>query len=156
MTTTASAFDESRVEAFAGHLLTILKGGLLSCMIDIGHRTGLFAAAAEGAATSDELAARSGLHERYVREWLGAMATEGIIDYDATTRTYRLAPEHAALLTGPMSMTPIAGANTSLTKHVDQIARVFREGGGVPYADFCPSSAKRWTRWAAGLWTNSW
>ena len=42
-------------------------------MVDIGHRTGLVAAAAEGWATSDQLATRAGLTERYVREWLGAM-----------------------------------------------------------------------------------
>jgi len=54
-------------------------------MIDIGHRTGLFTAAA-GAATSEELADRAGLTERYVREWLGAMVTGGIVDYDPRSR----------------------------------------------------------------------
>ena len=137
-TTTDTTFDGSRVEAFAGHLMTILKGGLLSCMVDIGYRTGLFVAAAAGEATSEELAARAHLEERYVREWLGAMVTEGIVEYDPAAQTYRLPPEHAALLTGPMSMAPIAQANTVLAKHVQQIVRVFEEGGGVPYAEFCP------------------
>ena len=56
---------------------------MLNYMIDIGHRTGLFVAAARGPATSEELADRAGLTERYVREWLGAMVTGGIVDYDA-------------------------------------------------------------------------
>jgi hypothetical protein len=44
---------------------------VLTKLIDIGYQTGLFEASVEGAATSDELAARAGLD----REWLGAMAT---------------------------------------------------------------------------------
>ena len=60
--------------------MSILTGSLLSSMVDIGHRTGLFAAAAEGPATSEQLAARAGLCERYVREWLGAVTTGGIVD----------------------------------------------------------------------------
>jgi DNA-binding IclR family transcriptional regulator len=54
-------------------------------MIDIGHRTGLFEAAAHGPATSAELAGRAGLHERYIREWLGSMTVSGIVTYDPAT-----------------------------------------------------------------------
>ena len=46
-----TGFDPAKVEAFVGHLMPILKGGLLSYMIDIGDRTGLFAAAAQGPGT---------------------------------------------------------------------------------------------------------
>jgi SAM-dependent methyltransferase len=138
MTTTPTMFDPARAEAFGGRLMGILSGSLLSAMIDIGHRTGLFVAAAEGPATSEELAARAGLVERYVREWLGAMVTGGIIDYDAATDTYVLPAEHAAMLTGPTGMGPIAAANTVLAKHVGQVVRVFQEGGGVPFAAYAP------------------
>jgi hypothetical protein len=48
MTTTDTAFDPASAEAFGGHIMGILKGGLLSMMADIGHRTGLFADAAAG------------------------------------------------------------------------------------------------------------
>ena len=34
-----------------------------------------------------------------MREWLGAMVTGGIVEYDAARRRYRLPPEHAASLT---------------------------------------------------------
>ncbi len=47
-TTTETAFDSAKAEAFGGHMMSILAGSLLSSMVDIGHRTGLFAAAAEG------------------------------------------------------------------------------------------------------------
>src|SRR5689334_24312949 len=117
MTTTETVFDGAKAEAFGGHIMSILKDGLLSSMVDIGHRTGLFVAAAEGWATSEELAARAGLTERYVREWLGAMATGGIIDYDAGSDTYVLPAEHAGLLASPMGMGPLATANTVLAKH---------------------------------------
>jgi SAM-dependent methyltransferase len=113
---------------------------MLSYMIDIGHRTGLFAAAAGGEqATSDGLADRAGLNERYVREWLGAMVTGGIVAYDPATGTYWLPPAHAAALTdGPANLAPMAALNTHLGKHVHQVARAFREGGGVPYAEYRP------------------
>lgn len=138
MTTTETTFDPAKVEAFASHLMPILKGSLLSYMIDIGDRTGLFAAAAQGPGTSQEVADRAGLQERYVREWLGAMVTGGIVDFDPRAQTYVLVPEHAALLIGSTSMAPLAHTNTVLAKHIPQLAQVFRDGGGVPYVTYTP------------------
>ena len=66
MSTPRPDFDEARAEAFAGRLFELYTGGMLTYMIDLGHRTGLFDAAAEGPATSEALAARAGLRERYV------------------------------------------------------------------------------------------
>ena len=134
-----SVIDPADIEQFAGRIVSIYTGSMLNYMIDIGHRTGLFTAAAAGPATSDELAARAGLTERYVREWLGAMVTGGVIDYDPATTTYTLPAAHAAVLTdGPMSLAPMAALGTHLGKHVHQVARAFREGGGVPYEEFRP------------------
>jgi SAM-dependent methyltransferase len=138
--TTPGPVDEARVEAFAGRLLELFTGGLLTCLVDIGQRTGLFAAAAAGPATGAELAARAELQERYVREWLGAMVTGGIVDHDPASGTYRLPAEHAACLTGRGSanLAPYSRIATHLAKHVDGVARAFQEGGGVPYAEFRP------------------
>ena len=133
-----ASFDGAKAEAFGGHIMSILTGSLLSSMVDIGHRTGLFAAAAEGPATSEQLAARAELCERYVREWLGAVTAGGIVEYDEATGTFFLPPEHAALLTTPTGVGPLAVANTVLAGHLHQIVQVFREGGGVPYAAFVP------------------
>jgi SAM-dependent methyltransferase len=137
---TEITLDEARVEAFAGRLFELYTGGMLTFMVDIGHRTGLFAAAAAGPATSVELAERADLQERYVREWLGAMVTGGIVDLDPATGTYMLPAEHAACLTGPGSgnLAPFSRLDTHLAKHVDAVARAFREGGGVPYEEFRP------------------
>jgi hypothetical protein len=87
MSTITETIDETRVQEFAGRLFGIYTGAMLSAMIDIGYRTGLFEAAAQGPASSPELAIRAGLHERYVREWLGSMATSGIVEYDAASET---------------------------------------------------------------------
>lgn len=131
--------DSAAVEAFAGRLLELYSGGLLTYLVDIGHRTGLFDATAAGG-TSEEIAGRAALHERYVREWLGAMATGGIVEYDPATATYRLPEAHAACLTGPggMNLAPISQLNTHLARHVGEVATVFAEGGGVPYAAYRP------------------
>src|ERR687887_1915683 len=124
--------DQEAVETFAGRLIELYGGGMLTYLIDIGHRTGLFDAAAAGG-TSQEIAERAGLHERYVREWLGAMATGRIVEYDPATATYRLPETHAACLTGPggMNLAPISQLNTHLAQHVGEVATAFREGGGV-------------------------
>ena len=91
--------DGDRIEAFAGKLFGTYTAGMLTTMIDIGYRTGLFEALAGGSATSAALADRAVLNERYVREWLGAMVAGHVVDYDAATRTYVLPAEHAASLT---------------------------------------------------------
>ncbi len=145
MTETTTTFDPARAEAFGGHLMTVLSGGLLSMMIDIGHRTGLFAAAAaSGWVSCEELSERTGLTPRYVREWLGAVTTGGVMDYDADSGTYRLPPEHAVLLVPPAGLGPLAVTTTVLAKHVDQVVRAFRDGGGVPYAAFAPEFTDTW------------
>jgi SAM-dependent methyltransferase len=136
---THETLDGTRVEEFADRLLAIYTGSMLNYMIDIGHRTGLLAATAQRPATSDEIADRAGLNERYVREWLGATVTGGIVEYEPSDETYFLPPERAACLTeGPMNLAPMAALHTHLGKHVHQVARAFREGGGVPYAAYRP------------------
>jgi 2-polyprenyl-3-methyl-5-hydroxy-6-metoxy-1,4-benzoquinol methylase len=138
--TTAATVDERAVEAFAGRLMTMFTDGMLTYMVDLGHRTRLFDAAAAGPATSAEIAGRAGLDERYVREWLGAMVTGGIVAYDPDSGTYRLPAEHAVCLTGEgaMNMAPFSQLNTHLAQHVGQVAEAFRTGGGVPYSAYRP------------------
>jgi SAM-dependent methyltransferase len=127
------------VEQFLGELMGVFRGSMLCYMIDLGRRTALFPSLASGPATSEQLAARAGLHERYVREWLGAMVTGGIVDHEPAEGMFSLPPAHAALLTeGPMDMTPYAAMTTHLGKHLHKVATAFRDGGGVPYAEYRP------------------
>ncbi|HEY5611826.1 MAG TPA: class I SAM-dependent methyltransferase [Thermoanaerobaculia bacterium] len=132
-----SEFDSSKAEAFAGQLMTTLNSASLSLMISIGHRTGLFdAMSGLSPSTSSELAGRSGLNERYVREWLGAMVTGGVVEVDPTGTQYRLPKEHAAFLTRAAAADNVAVfmQYISIMGSVeDDIVDCFRNGGGVPY-----------------------
>jgi len=109
-------------------------------MVSIGHRTGLFdALAAAPPLTSAQLAERAGLHERYVREWLGAMVTGQLVDYDPATMTYTLPAERAAFLTRAAGIDNIALQTqyiALLGSVEDRIVACFRAGGGVPYTAF--------------------
>lgn len=132
--------DIVRAKAFAGRLFGLYTGGILSLMVEIGYRTGLFESAAKGPATSEELAERAGLDERYVREWLGAMTTGGVFEYDAGTQKYTLPAEHAVCLAGRtgFNMAPISQMLSHMGRHVHKIAHAFEHGGGVSYAEFGP------------------
>lgn len=138
--TTDVDIDEQAAEEFAGRLFELFTGATLSCLIDIGRRTGLFDAATRGPATSDELANRASLQERYVREWLGAMTTAGIFEYESSTATYWLPREHAACLSGdgPENLSGVALFTTILANHVPAVTDAFQHGGGVPYEAYVP------------------
>src|ERR671925_1928975 len=107
---TTTDFNQAKAEAFAGRLLTALNDGALCVMASIGHRTGLFDVMSQlPPATSDEIAQRAGLNERYVREWLGAMVTGGVIDIEPVSQRYSLPAEHAAYLTRAAAADNMAG-----------------------------------------------
>jgi ubiquinone/menaquinone biosynthesis C-methylase UbiE len=135
-----STYDPAKAGAFADRLLTVLNHGGLCLMASVGHRTGLFDAMKEmEPSTSAEIAARAGLNERYVREWLGAMVTGRIVEVDPESNRFSLPAEHASFLTRA------AGADNIglLTQYIsllggveDEIVECFKNGGGVPYAKF--------------------
>jgi 2-polyprenyl-3-methyl-5-hydroxy-6-metoxy-1,4-benzoquinol methylase len=137
---TPSHFNQAKAEAFAGKVLTALNNGALCLMVSIGHRTGLFDVMSRLApARSDEIANRAGLNERYVREWLGAMVTGGVVDVDPVRQCYALPAEHAAFLTRAAAADNMAvfGQYIALMGRVeDDIVECFRKGGGVPYEKF--------------------
>ena len=57
-------------------------------MIAVGHRVGLFDAMRElPPSTSNEIARHTGLNERYVREWLGAMVTGRVVEVDTEVQS---------------------------------------------------------------------
>ena len=132
--------DSTAVEAFGEKIGGILNGGMLALMVSIGHRTGLFdTMAGLPPSTSEEIAAAAGLDERYVREWLGAMATGGIAVHDGAAGTFALPAEHAMFLTraaGPGNFASITQFVALLGKVEGDIVECFRNGGGVPYASY--------------------
>ena len=140
LTSITQSFDEEKSSAFVNRLLEMLNSGAIALMTSIGHRTGLFDTLAKlPPATSQEIAIAAGLQERYVREWLGAMVTGMFVDYCPDDKTYHLPPEHAAFLTRDAAPDNIAvfSQYVSLLGGVeDQVIHCFRNGGGVPYAEF--------------------
>jgi 2-polyprenyl-3-methyl-5-hydroxy-6-metoxy-1,4-benzoquinol methylase len=133
-------FDPAKAGAFANRFLTTLNHGALCLMVSVGHRTGLFdAMRTSPPGTSAEIAAAAGLNERYVREWLGAMVTAGVVDIDPATARFLLPPEHAAFLTRAAAVDNMAvfAQYIALMGWVeDDIVECFRRGGGVPYERF--------------------
>jgi ubiquinone/menaquinone biosynthesis C-methylase UbiE len=132
--------DQAKSEAFAEQMLGILNQGALSLMISIGHKTRLFDSLSGMApSTSEQIASSTGLNERYVREWLAAMVTGRVIEYNPAQGTYRLPAEHAAWLTrdaGIQNMAFQAQYIIMLADVQEQIVNCFSRGGGVPYAAF--------------------
>jgi 2-polyprenyl-3-methyl-5-hydroxy-6-metoxy-1,4-benzoquinol methylase len=121
-------------------MFSLLNYGALTIMISIGHRTGLFDAMNEmPPSTSAGIAKAAGLNERYVREWLGAMVTGGVVEYDPQKGTYHLPAEHAAWLTRKATPNNFAVSTQWLSiagSVEDKIVECFQKGGGVPYEEF--------------------
>jgi SAM-dependent methyltransferase len=130
--------EAAEIQAFAGEIMGFYRGAMITYMIDLGERTGLFDAAARGPATSTELAARAALEERYVREWLASLTTAGVFDYDTGSGEFSLLRKAAACLTGAHSMAPFSTLNTLLAQYVGDVEGCFRKGGGIPYDRYRP------------------
>lgn len=137
---TANIFDSTKAEAFAEHVANTINSGAISVMLSIGHRTGLFDLMADmPPATSQEIASRAELAERYVREWLAVMVTGRIVDYDPADRTYRLPPEHAASLGRSASLGNMAvyAQFVPMTGSIqERILECFETGDGMAYGDY--------------------
>jgi 2-polyprenyl-3-methyl-5-hydroxy-6-metoxy-1,4-benzoquinol methylase len=132
--------DESKVAAFTERMVGLLSDGALTLMLSIGHRTGLFDVMSDlPPSTTGKIAKQAGLNERYVREWLGAMVTGGIVNYDPVDETYELPAEHAACLTRgavPANFAATMQWFAVLGGVEDKIVECFQNGGGVHYEEF--------------------
>ncbi len=135
-----SEFDKAKAESFAGYTVGLLNSGFLTLMISIGHKTGLFDAMATlEPSTSEQIAHKAKLNERYVREWLGSMVTGKIVEYDSSNGTYKLPVEHAAAITraaGIDNLATIAQYLSLCGEVEEQVVECFRKGGGVPYSAY--------------------
>lgn len=156
MTLEAPAIDEQKVEEFLGKALTDLAGSTTIVLCAIGDRLGLFKdLAANGPATSGELAKRTGINERYAREWLGGMASAGYLAHDGGTFT--LPPEHALVLAEESSPMFFGGAYemvADMPKIFEPLAEAFVKGGGVPQSAYPASTWSGMERFT-GSWFDS-
>ncbi|HEY7647981.1 MAG TPA: methyltransferase domain-containing protein [Methylomirabilota bacterium] len=134
-------FDQNKAKAFTQLMVRHLEGAAVMVMLEIGRRVGLFETMAGlGPVSSAEIAARAGLSERYVREWLAAMVCGGLIEHDAGASTYRLPPEHAAGLTGSTTRNVATAAELFplFMRVLPNVTEAFRTGAGVPYSAYQP------------------
>ncbi len=90
--------DQELLKEYAKSVFGSLGGAMTSAMIYIGDRLGLYAKLAEvGSVTSEELAAATGLSERWLREWLYQQGASGVLEYDGEGR-FSLSPEGEVVL----------------------------------------------------------
>jgi 2-polyprenyl-3-methyl-5-hydroxy-6-metoxy-1,4-benzoquinol methylase len=138
--TDKNEFDEAKAEAFSDRFVAALNASSLMMMFSIGHRTGLFDAM-DGMNWSklQQIAEAAGLNDRYVREWLGAMVTGGVVEYQPADQTYRLPEEHARWLTRratPDNLSVTAQWISVLGCVETRIVEKFKTGGGLHYECF--------------------
>jgi SAM-dependent methyltransferase len=131
--------DEAKLQALVGKAVGDLGATLSTAMISIGDRLGLFKELASGgAATPAELAARTGTVERYVREWLAAVAAGGYVEYDPESGRFSLSPEQRIALADETSPFCVLGGFESIIaamRSEPMIAERFRTGEGYAYGD---------------------
>ena len=137
--------DEAEVEEFAGNLFMAGLAAIELANIALGVRLGLYEAmAGAGPLTSGELAQRSGIAERYAREWMEQQAVSGVLDVEDVTarpteRRFALSNAHAHVLIDDDSeacMKPCAGIVPWAGKAIDIMADAFRTGAGVSFGAF--------------------
>lgn len=159
-----SAFDPARQEEFVGKVVEQISGTMTTLLAAVGDRLELFKNLAEhGPATSADFASRTKLNERYLREWLGGMATAGYLNYDVSTKRFSLPAEHASVLAqenGPFFVGGIYQKLPAQAGVFDQVVSAFRNGGGVSqsqYTDMMWDGLERMTStWFENLMLQQW
>lgn len=132
--------DSDTLNALIGKMLGDLGGANSVPTVRIGFRLGLFDALhTGGAATAEELAARTGLKGvRLVREWALAQAANGYATYDAATERFALTPEQAMVFAVPESPFYLEGAfdlAAAMIEGEPKVEAAMRDGGGVAWDD---------------------
>ncbi len=102
--------DPQKLERFVFRAIDEVGAALNAALVVMGDKLGLYRAlAGAGGLTPLELAEQTGTAERYVREWLGAQAAGGYVEYDPATGRYTLPPEQAVALTDESSPAYLPG-----------------------------------------------
>jgi len=134
--------NEETLNGLLGRAITDFGATSLAALVVIGDRLGLYRVlATNGAMTAAELAAGSGTHERYVREWLNAHAASGYVNYLADSGRYQLSPEQAMLFAQEESPAFIVGGfQTALAagRIVDRLTDAFKSGDGIGWHEHHP------------------
>ncbi len=139
MTTTAVPLDTDKLHAAIGLFLRDVGAVITAASVITGDKLGLYKAlAAGGPQTSQELAAATTTHERYVREWLANQAAAGYVLYDPESKRFSLPAEHVPLLADDKSevnMCGLFGMGQPLFADEAKITEAFKTGRGVAWHD---------------------
>ena len=128
------ALDQDRLMEFVGKVVGDLGATMAAGGIVVGHRLGLYRALAQGPATAEELAERTGTTPRYVSEWLAGQAAGGYVEYEPADATFRMTEEQAFALTDPDGPIYLPGAFVLALGTLRAEGRVtenFRSGAGM-------------------------
>ncbi|PIE70180.1 MAG: methyltransferase type 12 [Deltaproteobacteria bacterium] len=130
---------------FSEKLVRILNDGALNLALSMGYALEIFDVMDEkhAAFTLEELAGATGLHSRYLKEWLGIMVTGGIIEMtsgQAGDDSFFLPPAHGDLLcrrAGSSNMGVYTQEIPLLTAcAMNAVIRGFKTGQGVPFSTY--------------------
>ncbi|MCA1636643.1 MAG: methyltransferase domain-containing protein [Acidobacteria bacterium] len=145
--------NQNKSEELALRAVNDMGGAFVMALAYIGDRLGLFRAmAGAGPLSSAQLAERTGLNERYVREWARAMVAAEYIDYDPVAENFVMTDEQAFVLADEDSPLFVGGGfhfATPTIWNVPGVMEAFREGGGVSYAELgeeIPEAVERFFR----------
>jgi len=132
--------DMQKLEPLLGKVVNEMGAASNGALVILGDKLGLFRALSHGAMTSAELAAATGTHERYVREWLSAQAASGFVDYRADTAQFSMSPEQAAVFADEDSPVFVAGGFSFLSAVYNdepKLAEAFKSGKGLHWGEHC-------------------
>lgn len=135
-------FDRTRAAALARQVGVDFGASLTVALAYIGDHLGIFRLMAAGEPlTSRQIAERTGLNERYLREWASTMAAAGYIEYHSADATFRMNREQAMVVTREDNTYFTGGAfqyAVACYRQIGKLMDAFRFGGGVPFIDFGP------------------
>ena len=155
MTTQNSQPTPDEIKAFSLNVWGYKKGEVVSLMIYIGDRLGLYRALdGAGPMSAMELAGKTGLQERWLLEWLRGQAAADLLDYHAPDR-FELTPTGSLVLANEEeSLAFAAGAfGAPMGPEIaERLVDAFRTGIGLSYEDLGPNAAHRTER-MLGPWT---
>jgi 2-polyprenyl-3-methyl-5-hydroxy-6-metoxy-1,4-benzoquinol methylase len=150
--------------AFGDQVVDDLGGAFAVGLAYLGDKLGLFSAlAAHGPLGSAALAQRTGLQERYVREWLNAMVAARYVEHQPDRGTYAMTAEQTAVLADEGGRAFAAGAFTFAMESLmlaPRLAGAFQHGGGIPFDELpatIPAALDRMHRpWFDHLLVQEW
>ncbi len=141
--------DPDEVRAYSLRVWSYKQGEMVSLMIHLGDRLGLYEAlAGAGPVTASELSERTGLHERWLLEWLRGQTAAGLLDYCGDDR-FELGAVGAAVLADETASLAFAAGAFGEPMGPDvagRLADAFRTGIGLSYQDLGPNAAHRTER----------